>query len=392
MNRAIIITIGIIIIILVLGVWVYLMFFGTPDNSKEVFANLGFEIAQQDTTITPPVNNQPLDTLVDTQSRDALRQLTTRPIAGFTFASTSAGQTVRYIERGTGHMYEINLESGQEDMLSRTTIPQVSSAVFAPSGKTVALTSYNEYQSNVFVGTLADDVNLSGITLQPDARNLSFSTDNEVLYTVATNGTTKGYTHNIQTLSQSEVFSMNYTNLDIAWGGGLDKTYLTTKPSRELEGFIYTTEDNTLTPATYSAYGLSALFTNDSILTTSIQDDSYISSVIDSTGKTQNLPILALKEKCVFDTFSANYVWCAAPISEIPASFVENWYKGTVTSADNLWLVNTANQTAQLYANPENLVGRTIDVKNIDTNTTGDYLAFTNKIDHTLWLYDLTIE
>ena len=54
MNRALVITVGIVIIIIVLGVWVYLMLFGTPEKTGDVFTNLGFEISQQDTTIAPP--------------------------------------------------------------------------------------------------------------------------------------------------------------------------------------------------------------------------------------------------------------------------------------------------------------------------------------------------
>ena len=390
MNRALIITSGIVIIILVLGVWIYLILFGTPEKGGEIFTNLGFEISQQDTTITPPAPNQPLDTLVDTQSEGALRQLTTRPIAGFAFASTSNGTAVRYIERGTGHLYEINLTSGIETLLSGTTVPKVSEAVFSPNANTVALTSYTNNQSNIFVGTLGSNNNLTGISLQPGAENISFSMDNEVLYTISANGTTLGYRHNMDTLTQTEVFSMNYSNLDVGWGNGLETTYLATKPSQELEGFIYTVINNIVTPATFSAYGLSALFDTNYILTTFIRDGAYVSSVVSADGIARDLPILALKEKCVFSENNANYLWCAAPIANISTSFVEDWYKGITTSNDSLWQVNIASQSAQLYATPEILTGRTIDVQNIAISSTGTLLTFTNKSDQTLWLFDTT--
>lgn len=391
MNRALIITVGIIIIILVLGIWIYLMLFGTPKDGGEVFANLGFDLSQQSTTITPPVDSTPLDTLVDTQSNIALRQLTTRPVAGFAFASTSAGQAVRYVERGTGHVYEINLESGVENILSRTTIPKVSGAVFSPDANTVALTSYEDYTSSVFVGTIGGNTNLIGVSLQPNAKNIAFSSDNELLYTVSLHGTTKGFVHNLSTLAQSELFSMNYTNLDIGWGSGLDSIYLSTKPSQELEGFIYTTKNNILTPVTPSAYGLSALFSNNFIVTTSIREGSYVSVAIDDAKTAHDLPILTLKEKCVFDAHSPNHIWCAAPVGNTSASFVEDWYKGVVISEDYLWLVDITKKTAQLYADPKSLTGRSIDVKDINSNTEGNVLTFTNKMDHTLWLYDLSV-
>ena len=391
MNRAVIITTGVVIIILVLGVWIYLMLFGTPEKGGEVFTNLGFEISQQDTTITPPAPNQPLDTLVDTQSEGALRQLTTRPIAGFAFASTSNGTAVRYIERGTGHLYEINLTSGIETLLSGTTVPKVSEAVFSPNANTVALTSYTNNQSNIFVGTLGSNNNLTGISLQPGAENISFSMDNEVLYTISANGTTLGYRHNMDTLTQTEVFSMNYSNLDVGWGRGLETTHLATKPSQELEGFIYTVTNNILTPATFSAYGLSAFFSNQYIIKTYITDGGYTSTAINTNGTTKNLPTLALKEKCVFDNTNSNYVWCAAPIENISTSFVEDWYKGIVSSNDYLWLINIPAQTAQLYAAPQTLTGRSLDIINVKIGPRGTPLSFINKTDQTLWLFDATV-
>jgi hypothetical protein len=391
MNRAILITTGIIIILLVLGVWVYLMLFGAPDEKGEVFTNLGFDIGQQSTTIAPPLSSQPLDTLVDTQSSDTLHQLTTRPIAGYTFATTTTNeQTVRYIERGTGHMYEINLTTGQEDIISVTTIPQVVDAVFSPTKNTVALTSYEGYNTQVFIGTISRDQSLTGIDLEPNAKNISFTDTGELLYSVSKNGVTKGYRHNLETQTKTEEFSFNYTSVDVGWGGGLQDIYLATKPAHNLEGFIYKTIGNTLTPAIPAQYGLSAFYSNNYIIATYARNGAYQSTAFISKDDTAPLPILALKEKCTFDAFSQNHLWCAAPIEAQGETFVENWYKGIETSLDYLWLVSITDGSAQLYGDLEELSGRTIDVKQIQINPTGDTIAFTNKIDQTLWSYDLT--
>jgi len=391
MNRPLIITIGIVVVLLVLGLWVYLLLFGAPKSSGEVFSNLGFTIAQQEVTITPPANIPLPTTTVDTTG-EALRQLTTRPVAGFTLLNTASSSVVRYIERGTGHMYEIDLSTGKEIALSRTTVPKTAEAVFNATGATVALTSHDQYQTNVFVGTLGEAINLEGIQLQPGAKNIAFASDEDVLYTVTTNGTTQGYRHNIETLSQTELFAFNYTNIDMGWGGDLAQIYLATKPAYNLEGYIYTTEGGILTPAAPSAYGLSALYSNDELITTFTRGGTYTSVVQTKEGQQRQLPILALKEKCVFDTFTTNFIWCAAPLSTSNPQFVENWYKGITTSVDHLWLVDTQGGEAQLYANFEDLSGRTIDVSSISINNTGTALSFTNKLDHTLWLYDLTVE
>jgi len=368
------------------------MLFGAPKETKEVFTNLGFEFSSQGTTIQPPQPDSVLPDMVINTKDAALRQLTTRPVAGFIFASTTNGKTVRYVERGTGHIYEINLDSGVESALSRTTVPKVSTAVFSPDGSTVAFTSYNQYTSEVFVGTLGSETNIIGIALQPGAENIAFETNTEIHYTLTNNGTTKGYTHDIETLTQREVFSFNYANVDMSWGSGLDSIYLSTKPAHNLEGFIYTIVNNILTPATFSANGLSALVTNNHIVTTYTVDNVYTSGVIHKDGTFKALPLLALKEKCAPYPFDTNFMWCAAPLDVTSPTFVEDWYKGIHTSEDYFWYLNLDDQTAQLKANPIILTGRTIDVSKISIHQGGQLLAFTNKIDHTLWLYDTTAE
>lgn len=392
MNRPLFITIGIVVILVVFGIWIYLLLFGSPHNSGEVFSNLGFELSPQEVTIAPPTANTPLpETTVDTTT-DALRQLTTRPVAGFTFIDTASSSAVRYVERGTGHVYEINLATGNETSLSRTTIPQVAEAVFSPSGDTMALTSYNGYTTNVLVGTIGEESNLEGIQLQPGAKNIAFASDQDVLYTITNSGTTKGYRHNITTLNRSELFSFNYSNIDMGWGSNLDNIYLATKPAHNLEGYIYTTNNNILTPIIPPAFGLSALYNNQNILTTQVENNTYTSVAHTDTEESFSLPILTLKEKCVFDIFTDDYVWCAAPLPISDATFVENWYKGTITSNDFLWLVDIQGGQARLYANFQDLSGRIIDVNSINISANGTLLSFTNKLDHTLWLYDLTVE
>lgn len=368
------------------------MLFGAPKQGGEVFTNLGFDINSQETTIVqPPTGTELPETIVDTSSA-ALQQLTTRPVAGFTFVTTDDADLVRYTERGTGHIYEINLETGIEETLSRTTIPQVSAGVFSPNGEMVALTSYVNYTPNVFVGSFGEDTNIVGISLQPGAENISFPDDETVLYTVSSNNTTTGYRHNIQTLSQTEIFSFNYTNLDVSWGRGLTDVYITTKPAYNLRGYIYKTNNNILTPVLTPEYGLSALISNDSIITTYSSEGGYTSSVADSNGNTRQLPLLALKEKCVFSETNTDQAWCASPLTVDTPTFVEDWYKGSLTSEDYLWLLDTDSLSATLLASPLETTGRVIDVKTIDVNSTENTLGFVNKIDQTLWIYDLLAE
>ena len=388
MNRALIISSGIVIIILVLGIWIYLMLFGTPEEGGEVFANLGFEIAQQDTTVTPTAAGVPLDTLVDTRSSSSLQQLTTRPVAGFAFASTSDGIAVRYAEKGTGHIYQILIATGEETVLSRMTISQVSNAVFSPDATTVALTSYDGYIPSVFVGSFQEEPTLAGISLQPGAKNISFSSNSDVLYTISKNNTTRGYTHNIVSLVQEELFLIHYANIDVQWGNALEEIYITTKPSEKFEGFVYTISGSTVIPVAPSEYGLSTIASSKYILSTYIKNGGYISSAATSDGTSYYIPLVVLKEKCTFVATAPDFLWCGSTFGNQSSSFMEDWYKGIEVSSDSIWLVDILEGSAKIFSNPEKDIGRPLDIYTLRESYDGTLLSFTNKADRTLWLLD----
>jgi hypothetical protein len=388
MNRPLIVTIGITIILLVLGIWVYIFMFGTPEDTREVFTNLGFTPASQSTTITPPEDSPTIETLVDT-STGSLRQLTTRAVAGYTSTTTSTGTVVRYAERGTGYVYDIDLATGVETFQSRTTIPQITSAVFSPDATHVALTSYQGGTPNVFVGTL-ENGGVVGINLEPGASNLAFTPTNDIRYTIAQNGATTGYRHNLTTETRTTEFIFNFVNIITDWRDGGTKPYLTTKPASTLEGFMYQIDGTNVRPVVRSGLSLTSLVGDTTIITTYRTGDGYESFAVKTgDGFEIRLPITALKEKCVFDPADENFLWCAAPAANIPPDFIDNWYKGTVQTNDMLWLIDTAKESARLVASPEKILSRTLDIISLQTTPTGTALLFKNKTDQTLWLYDL---
>jgi hypothetical protein len=388
MNRPLLITAGIAIIVTVLGVWLYLIFFGAPEEPREIFSNLGFIKTTQPTTITPPVVTQPTveNPLVDTKAGQ-LRQLTTRPVAGFATASTSSGTVVRYAEKGTGHLYEINLTTGEETILSRTTTAETASAVFSPQATAVALTALDNYTTRVFVGAIGDE-KITGISLEPGAENIAFASETEVLYSIVRDGITTGYRHNLKTATRTEVFTFSFGELDVVWGADINQTYLITKPSPNLEGFIYTTQNNKVTPVIEPGYGLSAMVANDAIVTTRKVNGAYTSELWHGTSTTP-LPLLAIKEKCTFNRYDSTYFWCAAPSVQPDATYIDDWYKGTTVANDYLWFIDSNKQTAELIARPESLVSRTLDVVDITSGKNVPSLFFKNRTDQTLWQLDL---
>ncbi len=387
MNRFFIISLGVFILTIILGVWLYLFLFGAPQDTEEVFTNLGFELNSQATTITPPTASETIDNLIDTTT-GTLRQLTTGPIAGYTATTTTTGLIVRYAEKGTSHLYDINLATGAEKVISYTTIPQTATAFFSPNAEKVALTSYQNYRSNTTIGEINDTQNLTISTLEPGAENIFFKDNNTIAYTIANNGTTNGYEQNLATKTRTIVFAFNFVDILVNWVSP-DGIMLTTKPSELLPGYAYSIINNTVKPKLFPAPALQTFTDSKTIVATNRTDTGYISRAWQNNTPI-TLPVVTLREKCVFDIITPNKLWCAAPYSNLPTSVIDGWYKGIYQFTDAFWLIDIVHGNAEPVLNPETELGRTLDVTNLTMSPDGTTLLFINKTDNTLWMLDLT--
>ena len=72
----------------------------------------------------------------------ALRQLTIKQVIGaieITPTASSSNTLVSYAEAGTGHIYNLNIQTAVEERISNITVPTAQKAVFSKSGKYAAV-------------------------------------------------------------------------------------------------------------------------------------------------------------------------------------------------------------------------------------------------------------
>lgn len=387
MQRPLIITIGIVIILFILGLWAYLLLFGAPKGASEVFTNLGvIPKTEESVKVVEPIASTTAEVQLSLTGAE-LQQLTTRAVAGYSFMSGD-DTLLRYAERGTGHVYQIDLVRGIETQVSPTTIPQIVDAVFSKNAAAVAFTSFEGYEKVISVAILPhdDQGETVVIKLPQGADNIAFKDDRTALFSITEGNKTKGYSYDLDKLTQREVFTADIGDAEVLWGENYSRIYIETKPTQYLQGYLYTISNNLLTPIVEGKKGLRSYIDDVNVLISYVTNNKYITSWIhDGTEIRQGM--IMLKEKCAFNPRKENSVWCAAPLGVQSASYLENWYKGTLTSKDSLWLVDIGTQSSVLTADLSTLAGRTLDVTGITLNQGGSLLIFNNKIDQTLWLY-----
>jgi hypothetical protein len=390
MQKQVFIIIGAVIVLILVAVWVYLLFFGTPDTANNVFSNLGLN-GEEDTSIVEAPVVEEIPPVVNME-RPKLRQLTTKPVAGFAEVLLTASSTpvLYYAEMGTGHIYTIDLESGEEVRISGTTIAGANEAVFSEDGKAVAITSFSNTKNRPLVaGTVSTTTSTFVEEFSKTVTDFSLTSGHEVLYTTSGAQGLTGYATDLDTAKEKTIFSIPFTDATIQWGSTAEGSHFVyPKTSYALEGFLYEAKNNTFARLPVQGFNFAAK-ANDSIILYNASADQKIKSYIYDRETKISSPLDApiLPEKCLLPEEGFEFV-CAYEPTVITYEFPENWYRGLSNFKDTLWLLDATTMTAESIVNTTES-GREIDSIKIAVSTAGTALFFINKNDNTLWMYEL---
>lgn len=384
MKRSYIITGGVVVILLLVAIWVYLLLNGNARTGADLFANLGFDFESHPANVVAdPTSDEPSYTVDVNQEK--LEQLTTRPVAGFIGTSVASSSVVRYVEQGTGHIYEINLYTGTEEIISRTTIPKVQSAEFSPDGLVVAITAINGYTKDTFfsrIDSLKDT--LEGISLPPRADNLSVTENGTARYTLVQNEELVGYEHTLGN-ELSVLFRVPFHLIKVNWTP--EQIRFFNRPAETMLGYLYEVKSGSFTGTPLNGFGLNVDdLGNYQGYTKTVDGELETGFYSLETNEYYTSPILIVPEKCTA-VGSANEIICAAPTTK--SLDVYDWYKGVVNSEDLLWRMDPELSSATLIESLDLTAGRPVDVTFLQSSTDGTYLLFVNKFDGTLWRYNI---
>jgi hypothetical protein len=395
MKRPLLIILGIVTVLILLGVWVYVLLNGTPSNGG-MFNDFDFGDTT-DQTIQPPApaNTEPT---VNLTSPDALRQLTTSPVAGFAEVQENASGTprVQYVEAGTGHIFTIDLETGEEKRVSATTIGQTTRAAITPDGAHVMLQAGVGQATEFIIGTLATTSDeLRNFALSDEVSAFAASGDNEFLYLSPDGNGTLAKAYNPKNNRTRVLFTIPFREVAIDWNQTAAGPHLVyPKAANRLEGFIFSYTNGVKTRLPISGFGLSAVGSNSTVLSSEfLNTGDYVTQSLTYTDQTATpLPISIIPEKCAFLPTQTNNAICGAPITEYNTTQLpDSWYRGDLVKGDSLWDVRTGFSSAILLSNITSTKGQTVDLINPQFTSSGERYYFQNKIDQTLWVYDFTI-
>jgi hypothetical protein len=318
-------------------------------------------------------------------------------MATTTETAYSTTTRIRFVEQGSGHIYEQNYASSTTRKLTNTTIPKTQEAYFLDNGNKVLLRyldaknkTVENYLATIPVSSVPDT--LTGSFLSGNIKAISVSpSTTEFFYLAKTAVGSIGNIYNTKTASERRVFSSEFSEWLPAWVGS--SIFVTTKAASSVQGYTYSQSltKNTLSRVTGNKLGLTSLPSPDGNKVL-LGEGLRLSILTVSTGQIVQIPtVYTVPEKC---TWVRDVVYCFGSETITPGNFPDIWYQGKQNLSDALYSINTITGTSYLLATmPELYTKGDIFIDAVNPLVSKDYntLVFINKLDMTPWYINLRV-
>lgn len=326
--------------------------------------------------------------------------------------------SVRYVDRASGHVFDIKTNALAPEQISNATIPKVYEALFTPDGnsfiarllseadpdqilsyfvtmkdkKTTATSSASGGQTVNDIGTVskAQLKETSGAYLPPDIKELAVSPSGaKILSLFYTENGGKLVLSNTNGASARTILTHPLREWQISMPSET-KAVIATKPSGIANGYAYTLDlaSGSLTKIMGGIAGLTVLPARDGTAYLGAgAPDGVVKFFVYSPkeDKQTMLPFPTFPEKCVWSNTNKSLVYCAVPESILETTYPDSWYQGRVSFTDDIWKINVETGETNIISNLPEESGQQIDAVNLRLAGDDSYLTFINKIDLTLW-------
>lgn len=306
-----------------------------------------------------------------------LWRVVSAPVAGAAFIMGSSTR-LRYVERASGHVFDADPRTGDIDRVTNTLTPRVYEAVI---GETVVVQRIIE---NGYPTTLSGKIEkASGLTdvtfvnLGVDVRDAAITPTSELLL-IAPSDTGE---HLIRAAwdgsKPKQLLPIPGGDFRIHSTG--ESILLVERTGSGIPGSAFRA-DSSLIPIVSNVLGLSLKAQPETGAVLYSSDDGTTLRLFLKVGDTRvEIPLATTAEKCVW---GSGVAYCAAPRGTIPGLFHDRWYRGEVHT-DDVWYTidTTAGEAETLFAMESG-----VDVENPIIDPNGEYIAFLNARDKSLWM------
>lgn len=330
-----------------------------------------------------------------------LRKISSEPVAGYSLFNTGSTTIIRFVEKGTGNVYEANSTSSKIERLTNTTIPKIIRAFWLPDGSGfLAQTISNETEliETRFVKLIKNTAtssesltpyNTEISNLPTGIKELSISPNGKKVFYYTTDSQSKWFISNTDGTGETSVYTSPLLEWLPDWVGE-NQISMQTKSSFLASGYsyIFDTKNKTLKKTGPVAVGMSSKANTDiSGFLVSIGGTFPQLAFFDTkTNLYSGLDINTLTEKCAWLNSEKMFAYCAIPSTFPTGNYPDDWYKGKISTKDFVEKVDLAQNLFYRIGDLSALADEDIDVIDIKSSKDDSHLVFRNKTDGFLWV------
>ncbi|MBI2476338.1 MAG: hypothetical protein HYV67_03790 [Candidatus Taylorbacteria bacterium] len=333
-----------------------------------------------------------------TRAAPVLKELSERPSAGAVALAASSTVLVRFVERGTGNVYEVGPARDGETRLSNTTVPKIEEVLWHKDGRKVILRyagddgdSIKTYSASLAAKASGEaEDSLQGAFLTENIRAVAANPDqNKLFYLLQDAGGSTGIIAEFDGARKTQIFDSLLQEWLVAWPTPTTVA-LTSKPSAGVPGFLFllNTRTGALTRAISGIKGLTARVSPTGSLVLygeSLPQGLSLKIYPFSNASLRETAVATLPEKCLWSKNDPGALYCSVPSYLPTGNYPDDWYKGLVAFSDDIWKIDSRTGAGELLAKLKDNTAKDIDGINLFMSPREDYLFFINKNDFHLW-------
>lgn len=298
---------------------------------------------------------------------------------------------VRFIEQGSGHVYEYNFVTKQKVRISNTSVPQIGAAIWAADGSALVFRYEQDGVVKSAVGLLASSSpegtfdkifflpeSIRDVAISPNGKSVFYLTEN-------TSGGV-GVLANRDGSNPHTLFSSPLKRWRVEWQSPefvIIQTPMTTDGGGVAYKISIPSGAQTVLISSQGLFGGVTSNSDGQLLATNPQTGKV--SLFDSKLDTfSDIEETSWPAKCSFISGVKSAVVCGSvPTQALP--LFESWGRGEFVSNDILIAINFLYQYKELLI-PQNDQGdRAFDITNVSAVPGGNWIVFKNRPDGLLW-------
>lgn len=397
-------------IIVLLGIASFLIFGGLGENGQNIpnFSMRDFlpfgDSGDNNFTDSGENKNEKPENIFDPDAKiPKLRKLSKEPVAGAVIFGSGTSTLVRFVEKGTGNVYEASSEDLIIKRLTNTTIPKIVRAFWLRDGSgflAQTLEPETELIETSFVKLNKNTATSTNETLTPFAttisklptgiKEISISPDGKKIVYYTVSSVSNWFLANPDGTSVTNLFNHPLTEWLPKWIDN-NNINIQTKSGGRTIGFNYIFDLKTKNLKKVGP-GLIGISTNpDPEGNYLISAGSAIPSIFvyeNKNGTLSSVNIQTLAEKCAWSIKEKLFAYCAIPNRFENGVYPDSWYQGLIETEDFIEKVDLKQNLFYRVASLSflNEAEEKIDVIDPQISRDDAHLLFRNKKDGYLWL------